>query len=65
MNTEPRCKGCGEEASHVAHIEVWQTGAAWVPVCADRVLDWWDDDGVKNRRLAGAPDNWIRPLEVR
>lgn len=62
------CRACnpdGEFLAHEAHIEVWQTGDVWVASCCDRVLDWWNADSfqaIKDRKSAGAPDAWIRPL---
>ena len=65
------CKACdpnGEHAPHAAHVEIWQAGdeigrgpqtGSWVPSCADRVLDWWNTDGIEamnERKQAGAPE---------
>lgn len=63
---EQACQGCGEESDHPAHVEVWQIGGNWVPVCSDRVLDWWHFDSVgsyRERKEAGCPDKWIREIQ--
>jgi hypothetical protein len=62
------CVGCnpnGEYESHEAHVEVWSIGDEWVPVCSNRVLDWWATttrDSYRDMGAAGAPKRWIRPL---
>lgn len=58
------CNPDGEHPPHEAHVEVWSV-SGWVTSCADRVLDWWatdSTDSIRDRKAAGAPEAWIRPL---
>lgn len=60
------CNPNSEFLAHEAYVEVWQAGGNWVPSCCDRVLDWWNTDStqaIKERKEAGAPEAWIRPLQ--